>query len=89
MIQLYEILETLLLLVPVLLSVAFITIAERKSMGSLQRRVGPNYVGYYGTLQPFADALKLLIKETLIPQNANKFLFFLGPFLTLICALGG
>jgi NADH-ubiquinone oxidoreductase chain 1 len=73
----------------VLLTVAFITIAERKTMASMQRRLGPNIVGYYGLLQPFADALKLLIKEFISPTQANLILFFLGPIITLIFALYG
>ena len=81
--------EVLIVLVPILLSVAFVTIAERKTMGSMQRRLGPNYVGYYGILQPFADALKLLIKETIIPSHANKILFYIGPILTLVFGLLG
>jgi NADH:ubiquinone oxidoreductase subunit H len=83
------VLEILIVLVPVLLTVAFITIAERKTMASMQRRLGPNIVGYYGLLQPFADALKLLIKEYISPTQANIVLFFLGPFITLIFALYG
>jgi NADH-ubiquinone oxidoreductase chain 1 len=83
------VLEILIVLVPVLLTVAFITIAERKTMASMQRRLGPNIVGYYGLLQPFADALKLLIKEYVYPTQANIILFFLGPFITLIFALYG
>jgi NADH-ubiquinone oxidoreductase chain 1 len=81
--------EILIVLLPILLSVAFVTICERKTMGSMQRRLGPNAVGYYGLLQPFADALKLLVKETIIPGHANKFLFFSGPIITLIFALLG
>jgi NADH-ubiquinone oxidoreductase chain 1 len=83
------ILEVLIVTVPVLLTVAFITIAERKTMASMQRRLGPNIVGYYGLLQPFADALKLLIKEFVSPTQANLVLFFLGPIITLIFALYG
>jgi len=63
-------------ILPVLLSVAFVTIAERKTMASMQRRLGPNIVGFYGLLQPFADALKLLIKEYITPTQANTILFF-------------
>jgi NADH-ubiquinone oxidoreductase chain 1 len=84
-----SIFEVLILIIPVLLTVAFITIAERKTMASMQRRLGPNLVGYYGLLQPFADALKLLIKEFISPTQANLILFFLGPIITLIFALYG
>ncbi len=84
-----SVLEVLILVVPVLLTVAFVTIAERKTMASMQRRLGPNLVGYYGLLQPFADALKLLIKEFISPTQANLVLFFLGPIITLIFALYG
>nr|YP_009186398.1 NADH dehydrogenase subunit 1 [Pneumocystis carinii]ACZ82945.1 NADH dehydrogenase subunit 1 [Pneumocystis carinii]AFR90436.1 NADH dehydrogenase subunit 1 [Pneumocystis carinii] len=81
--------EVLVLIVSVLLSVAYLTLAERKVMGSMQRRLGPNAVGYYGLLQPFADALKLIVKETIIPSQANKILFFLGPMIALVFALLG
>jgi NADH:ubiquinone oxidoreductase subunit H len=86
---LYNLLEILIVLVPVLLAVAFMTIIDRKVMGSMQRRVGPNVVGYYGVLQPFADALKLVVKEQVIPSQATKSLFFLAPLLTLIFSLLG
>jgi NADH-ubiquinone oxidoreductase chain 1 len=89
MMILFSLLEVLIVLLPILLSVAYVTIAERKAMGSMQRRVGPNKVGYLGTLQPFADALKLIVKETIIPAHANSVLFFLGPIITLIFALLG
>ncbi|NYZ25225.1 NADH-quinone oxidoreductase subunit H, partial [Azospirillum sp. ROY-1-1-2] len=65
--NLIPIIEGLLMIVPALISVAFITISERKVMASMQRRVGPNAVGYYGLLQAFADALKLLLKEYVAP----------------------
>ena len=86
---LFSILEVLLVTVPVLLSVAFITVAERKTMASMQRRLGPNIIGYYGLLQAFADALKLLLKEYVSPQQANIVLFFLAPIVTLIFSLLG
>ena len=86
---LYNLLEILIVIVPILLSVAFITIIERKVMGSMQRRIGPNVVGYYGVLQPFADALKLVVKEQVIPAQATKSLFFLAPIITLIFSLLG
>jgi len=81
------VLEILALTVPVLLAVAYVTVAERKTMASMQRRLGPNAVGYYGLLQAFADALKLLLKEYVAPSQANLILFFLGPILTLIFSL--
>ena len=77
----------LIVLVPVLLSVAFMTILERKVMGQMQRRIGPNVVGYYGVLQPFADALKLVVKEQVIPAQSNKALFFLAPMISLVFRL--
>lgn len=82
-------LKVLLFILPVLLAVAFVTIAERKTMASMQRRLGPNLVGYFGVLQPFADALKLLIKEYIAPTQANIILFFTGPLITLIFSLLG
>jgi NADH-ubiquinone oxidoreductase chain 1 len=88
-VTLISILKTILFILPVLLVVAFVTIAERKTMASMQRRLGPNIVGYYGVLQPFADALKLLIKEYIAPTQANIILFFTGPLITLIFALLG
>jgi NADH-ubiquinone oxidoreductase chain 1 len=84
-----SILEVLLVVVPVLLTVAFVTVAERKTMASMQRRLGPNVVGYYGLLQAFADALKLILKEYIAPTQANLILFFLGPVITLIFSLLG
>jgi NADH-ubiquinone oxidoreductase chain 1 len=77
------------MVVPTLLTVAYITVAERKTMSSMQRRLGPNIVGYYGLLQAFADALKLIIKEYVAPTQANIILFFLGPIITLIFSLLG
>jgi NADH-ubiquinone oxidoreductase chain 1 len=86
---LIAIIEVILVVVPALLTVAFVTIAERKTMASMQRRLGPNIVGYYGLLQAFADALKLLLKEYVGPTQANLILFFLGPIITLIFSLLG
>lgn len=86
---LYSILEVILVVVPALLIVAFTTVAERKTMASMQRRLGPNIVGYFGLLQAFADALKLLLKEYVAPTQANLILFFLGPIITLIFSLLG
>nr|QTK22388.1 NADH dehydrogenase subunit 1 [Pneumocystis sp. 'ludovicianus'] len=86
---LLQLIEVLIVILPILLSIAYTTLAERKVMGSMQRRIGPNIVGYYGLLQPFADAFKLLFKETIIPFQANKILFYLGPIIALIFALLG
>jgi NADH-ubiquinone oxidoreductase chain 1 len=86
---LISIIEVLLVTIPVLLTVAYVTVAERKTMASMQRRLGPNIVGYYGLLQAFADALKLLLKEYVSPTQANLALFFLGPVITLIFSLLG
>jgi NADH-ubiquinone oxidoreductase chain 1 len=84
-----SVIEVLLVSIPVLLTVAFVTVAERKTMASMQRRLGPNIVGAYGLLQAFADALKLLIKEYISPTQSNLILFFLGPIITLIFSLLG
>src|SRR3978361_89827 len=86
---LISVIEVVLVVVPALLTVAFVTVAERKTMASMQRRLGPNIVGYYGLLQAFADALKLLLKEYVSPSQANIVLFFIGPIITLIFALLG
>ena len=84
-----SIIEVLIVVIPALLSVAFVTVAERKTMASMQRRLGPNIIGYYGLLQAFADALKLLLKEYVSPTQANIILFFLAPMITLIFSLLG
>ena len=72
-----------LTLVPLLITVAFFTLAERKIMASIQRRRGPNVVGYWGVLQAFADGFKLIIKELILPTKANNILFLIAPLLTL------
>lgn len=87
--SLISIIEVLLVTLPALLAVAYVTVAERKILASMQRRLGPNIIGYYGSLQAFADALKLLLKEYISPTQANIILFFLGPFITLVFSLLG
>jgi NADH-ubiquinone oxidoreductase chain 1 len=86
---LISLIDVLVVLIPMLLSVAFMTIIERKQLAAHQRRVGPNYVGFFGILQPFADALKLILKETIVPSQSNKFIFYLSPVSTLIFSLLG
>jgi len=83
------ILEILLIVVPLLISVAYFTLAERKVIASIQRRRGPSVVGIWGLLQPLADGLKLLVKETVLPSNANTILFIIAPILTFLLSLLG
>ena len=79
--------QTLALLVPVLIAVAYLTWAERKVLAAMQMRRGPNVVGPFGLLQPFADALKMMMKETIIPSGASRGLFILAPILTFVLAM--
>ena len=88
-ISLYIILKILSVVIPLLISVAYFTLAERKIMGSIQRRKGPNVIGYLGLLQPLADGLKLFAKETILPSNANLIIFLIAPMLTFILSLIG
>jgi NADH-quinone oxidoreductase subunit H len=83
------ILKILAIVIPLLISVAYFTIAERKLMGSIQRRKGPNVIGFVGLLQPLADGLKLFVKETILPSNSNLYVFLLAPILTFILSLIG
>jgi NADH-quinone oxidoreductase subunit H len=81
------VIEALALLVPVLIGVAYLTYAERKVLAAIQMRKGPNVVGPFGLLQPFADAIKMITKETIIPSGANRVLFIMAPMLTFVLAM--
>lgn len=83
------ILKILSIVVPLLISVAYFTIAERKIMGAIQRRRGPNVVGFIGLLQPLSDGLKLFVKETTLPTNADTGIFLFAPALAFILSLMG
>ncbi len=81
--------KILLIVIPLLLFIAYLTYFERKVIGAIQLRKGPNVVGPFGLFQPIADGIKLLTKETIFPDNSNKFIFILSPILTFTLALIG
>ena len=83
----YIIFKIITIILPLLISVAYITLAERKVMASIQRRKGPDIVGIFGLLQPLADGLKLFLKETILPSSANVSIFILAPILTFLFGL--
>jgi NADH-quinone oxidoreductase subunit H len=81
------VIKALMVLVPLLIGVAYLTYAERKVLAAMQLRKGPNVVGPFGLLQPFADAIKMLMKETIVPTGSNRFLFLIAPMLTFSLAM--
>merc|ERR1712083_541782 len=83
----YILIKLITIVIPLLISVAYFTLVERKIMGSIQRRKGPNVIGFLGLLQPLADGLKLFVKETILPSNANLLLFTLAPIMTFLLSL--
>jgi NADH-quinone oxidoreductase subunit H len=83
----FLLIKVLLLIVCILISVAYFTLAERKVLGAIQRRRGPNVIGLFGLLQPLSDGLKLFLKEAIIPSSADKFLFIIAPVITFSVSL--
>ena len=84
---LWILLQILVVVVPLLIAVAYFTWFERKVMAAMHLRMGPNVVGPWGLLQPFADAVKMFVKETILPTSANKIVFLIAPILTFVLAL--
>lgn len=84
---LWIIVKIVIILIPLLVAVAYVTMAERKVIGYIQGRIGPNRVGMRGIAQPLADALKLMMKEIILPSQANKYLFIIAPMITMTTAL--
>lgn len=81
------IVESVVLIVVLLLSLALMTLAERKVMGVIQRRLGPNKTGYWGILQPIGDGLKLVLKENIVPSHSNRNIYKIAPIITLFLSI--
>jgi|LauGreSBDMM110SN_4_FD.fasta_scaffold26628_2 NADH-quinone oxidoreductase subunit H len=86
---LIALLKILIIIIPLLISVAYFTLAERKILGAIQRRRGPNVVGVFGLLQPLSDGFKLLVKELILPSSSNKLIFIISPLLTFFISMLG
>jgi NADH-quinone oxidoreductase subunit H len=83
------VIRILAVVIPLLIAVAYLTLIERKVIASMQRRKGPNVIGFFGLLQPFADVLKLIVKETIVPSVSNRLIFLSAPIITLFFSLMG
>jgi NADH-quinone oxidoreductase subunit H len=83
----FIIFKFIIYIIPILVSIAYVTLLERKVLASIQKRKGPNVVGFLGLLQPFADGLKLILKENILPFNTNKLIFILSPILFFFFSL--
>jgi|Transcript_108543 NADH-quinone oxidoreductase subunit H len=89
MFTIFILIKVLIIVVPLLIAVAYFTLAERKILGAIHRRRGPNVIGAYGLLQPLSDGFKLLVKETVLPSSSNQLIFILSPILTFLISLMG
>jgi NADH-quinone oxidoreductase subunit H len=81
--------KILIIIIPILISVAYFTLAERKILGAIQRRRGPNVIGVYGLLQPLADGFKLFVKESILPSTSDEFIFYISPLISFVISLMG